>query len=196
MQSQLIPDSVFLLPLLLAVTEVSHSPIHVELRQDFEEPVMVESVDGIRIPLEDVGRKLYQVDVNLEGETQVLELQTDRHVSAFQTALITECLRQNLVHAGHKVTMKAESKEGIDFYSIGIDVAPGPMSSEPEVFQMLQAWLDLAGRVRRRNEQRTLHRAAQDQIGEIREQRRREAEERSRREQEDGGMFRLVEATA
>jgi hypothetical protein len=177
MQDPLIPNTVFILPLLKEISELG-GPIHVETIEEGDE-LKVRSHDDIVVPVEGVKQELCRITVHLADDVTNFEVTNARHLSPFHEAWITEAILAHLVKRGHKVSLKLEHKDGADTTALGIDQGTGPATIKPTTYVMCEALLDVAHRRKRHLHGRTLSQTTQDRIFAIREQR--QAQERERR---------------
>jgi hypothetical protein len=184
MQDPLIPNTVFILPLLKQISDLD-GPIQVETLELGEDNIRVRSHDDIRVPVEGVPEERCRITVELDGEITDFEVSNDRHLSPFHEAWITGSLLQSLARNGHKVTLRLEQKDdGFVHTSLGVDQGVGPSSSTPTAYLMAELYLNFAQSVKRRRDKRGLSSVVQDRIFEIRRQKELEAADRHRREQE------------
>lgn len=183
MQDPLIPNTVFILPLLKQISDLE-GPVLVETLELGEDDIRVRSHDDISVPVEGVPEERCRITVQLEGELTDFEVRNDRHLGVFHEAWITEALVRSLVNNGHKFALKLEEKDGQVGTALGIDQSPGPASIASTSYLMAEMYLHVAQAVKRRRDKRGLSSATQDRIFEIRRERELEADERRRREQE------------
>jgi hypothetical protein len=176
-QDQLIPNAVFLLPLLKEISDLG-GPIQVETLESLDE-LKVRSYDDIIVPVDGVDQEKCRITITLADDVTEFDITNARPLSPFHAAWITEALLAHLVRHGHKVSLKLEEKDGIDTTAIGVNQGTGPASSKETVYLVCEAFLDIAHRGRRHSEGQSLNRATQDRIFAIREQR--QAAERERR---------------
>ena len=186
MQDSLIPNTVFLIPLLEEITKLG-GPVQLELKEDHGVNVIVHSQDDIAAELEGVKAAEYKVMVSIKGEVTTFECDTETPMSPFHEAWLCTALRRDLVMSGSKVTTKHELKEAAELYSIGIGHSPPPPRTMPESYLVAEAWLMTAQVGKRISSRRGLFMNAYDQISKHREELRQAELERSKREQEADG---------
>jgi hypothetical protein len=184
MQDSLIPNTVFLIPLLQDIAALG-GPVTLEVIDASDKEITVTTFDGISVPVRGVKDTTYRVTVAIRGEPAHFEASTTHHLSPFHEAWLCHALRRDLVRRECKVTTKAESKEGVEHYTLGIDHTPPPARPMSESYLTAEAWLMHAQQGRRYDNRQKLFSATEAEILRKREERRREEELRRKLEQEE-----------
>lgn len=184
-QDSLFPNTVYLTPLLQAVSEHG-GPVRLEdvtPTMQIGERVRVRTHDDISVEL-DMFRVLYTVTVEIERHEETFSMDTGKNLSPFYRAWISDALKHDAISRGWKLTLKAEFKDGLYLRSAGLVKGDSGLQPTPECFLVAQAWLEQVERKTRTKRVDALVESAYERIHRRREELELLERQRQRREQE------------
>lgn len=169
-QDTLIPNAVFLIPLLDEISTLG-GPIQTDdQRPALEDDLRLKAPDGLAVTLPGVHPIDVVVTLSVEQGAQQITLNPAHAVSAFHLAMIREALEADFVRSGHHVQIKRRTVDGIPMTAVGVDHSVGPFHHDSAAVLLAEEWLAVARRDKRRSGFKAIVDDARNQLAEQRRQ--------------------------
>ena len=145
-QDTLIPNSVFLIPLLDEIAALDGPVQTDDHRPVLDDELRLKAPDGNHVTLPGVHPSDGVVTLTHEGGAQQITVNHAHPISAFHLAMIGDTLERDLVRSGHQVQVKRRLVDGIPVTAVGVDSSVGPFHHDSAAVLLAEEWIAVARR--------------------------------------------------